>query len=86
MSYSSVGHVIDGVVVDPVADDAPEVEKQADEEDGEGVDVGEVGEATGGRSILFGWLDRLKQAGYIALSTLARYSKWLMVAITWLKI
>ena len=44
MGDPAVGDVVDGVAVYPVADDAPQVEEQADEEDGEGVDVGQVGE------------------------------------------
>ena len=44
MGDAAVGDVVDGVVVDPVADDAAQVEEEAGEEDGEGVDVWQVGE------------------------------------------
>ena len=44
MGDPAVGDVVDGVAVNPVADDAPQVEEEADEEEGEGVDVGQVGE------------------------------------------
>lgn len=44
VSDAPVCHVVDCVVVYPVADDASKVQEQADEEDCEGVDLGEVGE------------------------------------------